>query len=29
MAKEQKRFNVTFRDKKKELELYNWVKKKG
>lgn len=29
MAKEQKRFNVTFRDNKKELELYSWVKEKG
>ena len=25
----QKRFNVTFRDNEKEIELYKWVKEKG
>lgn len=25
----QKRFNVTFRDNEKEVELYKWVKEKG
>lgn len=29
MAKVQKRFNITFRENEKELELYNWVKEKG
>lgn len=27
--KEQKRFNITFRDNAAEEELYNWIKKRG
>ena len=29
MVDKQKRFNVTFRDNEKEVELYNWVKEQS
>ena len=29
MAKKQLKFNVTFRDNKKEEELYNWIRDRG
>ncbi|WP_303007076.1 hypothetical protein [Romboutsia ilealis] len=28
-SKDQKRFNITFRENEKEIELYNWVKLQG
>ncbi|MEW9924100.1 hypothetical protein AB2T63_12130 [Clostridium butyricum] len=27
--KKQKKFNVTFRENPKEIELYNWAKEQG
>ena len=29
MDKKQKRFNISFKENEKEIELYNWIKNKS